>query len=80
MAAGPRLRGWRGSAGRSLPHCKGGLGRAGMVAAQPLVELGMQPDAAIRAIRAARAGTIELAARAPYLRALTPGSGLGAPG
>jgi hypothetical protein len=51
-----------------------------MVAAQPLVELGMQPDAAIRAIRAARAGTIELAARAPYLRALTPGSGLGAPG
>ncbi len=37
-----------------LVHCKGGLGRAGTVAARLLVELGERPDEAIRRVRAAR--------------------------
>ena len=43
-----------------LVHCKGGLGRAGTVAARLLVELGARPDDAIRGVRAARGqGAIE---------------------
>lgn len=41
-------------------HCKGGLGRAGTVAACLLIESGMAPANAIRAVRAARPGTIEV--------------------
>ena len=40
-------------------HCKGGLGRTGMVAARLLVELGCMPEEAIVAVRQARSGTIE---------------------
>lgn len=42
-----------------LVHCKGGLGRAGMIAARLLVELGMQPDEAISYVRRERRGAIE---------------------
>ena len=35
-------------------HCRGGIGRAGMVAARLLVELGDAPDVAIAKVRAAR--------------------------
>ncbi len=37
-----------------LIHCKGGLGRAGTVAARLLVELGENPDVAIRKVRDVR--------------------------
>ena len=37
-----------------LVHCRGGLGRAGTVAARLLVELGASPDEAIRRVREAR--------------------------
>ncbi|SOB94755.1 cyclin-dependent kinase inhibitor 3 family protein [Rhodobacter maris] len=40
-------------------HCKGGLGRAGMIAARLLAELGMEPAQAIRAVRSVRPGAIE---------------------
>lgn len=40
-------------------HCKGGLGRAGMIAARLLAELGMAPKEAIRAVRHVRKGAIE---------------------
>jgi protein-tyrosine phosphatase len=40
-------------------HCKGGLGRAGMIAARLLVELGMPPEKAINSVRVARKGAIE---------------------
>lgn len=40
-------------------HCKGGLGRAGMIAARLLVELGEGPEAAIAAVRHVRPGAIE---------------------
>ncbi len=42
-----------------LVHCKGGLGRAGTVAARLLVELGERPDEVIRRVREVRPGAIE---------------------
>jgi Cyclin-dependent kinase inhibitor 3 (CDKN3) len=42
-----------------LVHCKGGLGRAGMIGARLLVELGVEPGIAIRKVRSARPGAIE---------------------
>ena len=42
-----------------LVHCRGGLGRAGMIAARLLVELGMEPAEAIARVRAVRPGAIE---------------------
>jgi ADP-ribosyl-[dinitrogen reductase] hydrolase len=42
-----------------LVHCRGGLGRAGTIAARLLVELGMEPTKAIANVRAVRPGAIE---------------------
>jgi ADP-ribosyl-[dinitrogen reductase] hydrolase len=49
-------------------HCKGGLGRAGMIAARLLVELGMNPEQAIAVVRQARPGAIETDGQAAYVR------------
>lgn len=54
-----RLRRLLDLGGRVLVHCKGGLGRAGSVAARLLVEAGVPADAAIETVRAARPGAIE---------------------
>jgi len=54
-----------------LVHCKGGLGRAGMIAARLLVELGMPPDDAIRTVRAARRGAIETPSQLALVRRTT---------
>jgi ADP-ribosyl-[dinitrogen reductase] hydrolase len=54
---------------RVLVHCKGGLGRAGTVAALMLVDLGLAPDNAIRAVRAARSQqAIETAVQERYVK------------
>ena len=51
-----------------LIHCRGGLGRAGTVAARLLVELGASPDDAIRRVRAARSPyAIETAAQEAHV-------------
>jgi ADP-ribosyl-[dinitrogen reductase] hydrolase len=42
-----------------LVHCRGGLGRAGTIAARLLIELGMEPTKAIEHVRAVRPGAIE---------------------
>ena len=42
-----------------LVHCRGGLGRAGTIAARLLVELGMEPTKAIANVRAVRPGAIQ---------------------
>ncbi|MET0091246.1 MAG: cyclin-dependent kinase inhibitor 3 family protein [Candidatus Thiodiazotropha sp.] len=55
-----------------LVHCKGGLGRAGMIAARLLVELGMQPEVAIRMVRRARKGAIETSAQLALVRGTRP--------
>ena len=58
--------------GDVLVHCKGGLGRAGMIAARLLAELGMPPDAAIQTVRGARKGAIETPAQLAVVRRTLP--------
>jgi len=55
-----------------LVHCKGGLGRAGMIAARLLVELGMDPEEAIRSIRHVRKGAIETPSQLALVRRTVP--------
>jgi len=55
-----------------LVHCKGGLGRAGMIAARLLAELGMEPEEAIRAVRHARKGAIETPSQLALVRRTVP--------
>ncbi len=56
---GPQVRERLALGERVVIHCRGGLGRTGMVAARLLVEFGEVPVMAIRRVRAARAGAIE---------------------
>ena len=53
-----------------LVHCRGGLGRAGTIAARLLVELGHEPCAAIELVRKARPGAIETSEQETYVRGL----------
>lgn len=55
-----------------LVHCRGGLGRAGMIAARLLVELGLPPDQAIRDVRRVRKGAIETSAQLALVRRTLP--------
>ena len=57
--AGARLRERLRLGERVLVHCRGGLGRAGSVAARLLVEFGTTPVEAIAQVRSARPGAIE---------------------
>jgi len=51
-------------------HCRGGLGRAGLVTARLLIETGLPPDKVIRGVRAVRPGAIETREQENYLRNL----------
>jgi ADP-ribosyl-[dinitrogen reductase] hydrolase len=53
-------------------HCKGGLGRAGMIAARLMVELGIPADRAIAEVRKVRHGAIETAAQERHVLACRP--------
>jgi protein-tyrosine phosphatase len=53
-------------------HCKGGLGRAGMIAARLLVELGMDTEEAIQTVRHVRKGAIETPAQLALVRRTKP--------
>lgn len=55
--------------GKVLIHCRGGLGRAGTVAALLLIECGEGAAEAIRLVRAARPGAIETRAQEDWLLA-----------
>ena len=57
--AGEELRSILRSGSDVLVHCRGGLGRAGTIAARLLIELGMEPETAIARVRAVRPGAIE---------------------
>ncbi|HEV2081796.1 MAG TPA: ADP-ribosylglycohydrolase family protein [Brevundimonas sp.] len=60
-------------AGRKvLVHCRGGRGRAGMIAARLLVELGEDPEKAISQVRAVRPGAIETRAQEDHVRSVRP--------
>lgn len=56
---GESLRARLGAGFNILIHCMGGLGRAGTIAARLLVELGWNPDDAIREVRRVRPGALE---------------------
>jgi ADP-ribosyl-[dinitrogen reductase] hydrolase len=52
---------------RIAVHCRGGLGRSGLVAAKLLTELGVPPRDAINRVRAVRRGAIETAEQEAYV-------------
>ena len=68
VVIGHRLRDLLRCGGRVVIHCRGGLGRAGMIAARLLVETGIPADEAISTVRDARPGAIETAAQADHVR------------
>jgi protein-tyrosine phosphatase len=49
-------------------HCRGGLGRTGVLAAACLRAIGIEADRAMETVRAARPGTIENAAQEDFVR------------
>ena len=48
-------------------HCRGGLGRTGLVAARLLIELGDKPVTALHRVRAARPGAVETVEQEEYV-------------
>jgi ADP-ribosyl-[dinitrogen reductase] hydrolase len=58
-SAGEKLRSMLRNRLDVLVHCRGGLGRAGTIAARLLVELGVEPLTAIAKVREVRPGAIE---------------------
>lgn len=67
LTSGPDLLAILRGGARVLVHCRGGLGRAGTVAARLLVELGVAPFQAIERVRQARPGAIETAQQRDYV-------------
>ena len=51
-------------------HCRGGLGRTGLIAAQLLIELGEMPSKALERVRAARPGAVETRQQEKYVLSL----------
>lgn len=70
--SGPRLRGLLQDGRDIVLHCAAGKGRTGTIAARLLIEFGVEPDAAIRAVRSARLGTIESIVQEQFLRGYLP--------
>jgi ADP-ribosylglycohydrolase/protein-tyrosine phosphatase len=70
--AGARLRQRLRAGERVLVHCRGGLGRAGIVAARLRVEAGEAPATAIAQVRAVRPGAIETAEQEAWVLAQQP--------
>lgn len=69
---GAELRQLVKSGSKVLVHCKGGLGRAGTIAARLLVELGVPSDTAVAQVRRVRPGAIETSAQLAYVLACKP--------
>ncbi len=66
---GPQLRRLLRRGGRLLVHCRGGLGRTGTVAARLLIELGMEPERALDAVRRVRPGAVGTGEQEAHVRA-----------
>jgi protein-tyrosine phosphatase len=71
LRSGPVLLAHLRAGRRVLVHCRGGLGRAGTVAARLLVELGAAPAEAVRIVRQIRPGAIETRLQQDYVLGLT---------
>ncbi len=65
--SGHVLRGKLRSGEKIVLHCRGGLGRTGMVAARLAIEFGVAPEEALRRVREARTGTVETRAQEAYV-------------
>ncbi len=72
IVAGPKVRRILLAGGKVLIHCRGGLGRAGTIAACLLVELDVEPTDAIVRVRRARRGAIETSAQEAYVLGYSP--------
>lgn len=66
-AVSPKLHQIMEHGGRVVVHCRGGLGRAGTIAALMLVERGRSAHEAINDIRSVRPGAIETSEQASWL-------------
>ncbi|MCU9846726.1 ADP-ribosylglycohydrolase family protein [Defluviimonas sp. WL0024] len=71
-SAGEDIRGRLRAGFDIVVHCKGGLGRAGMIGARLMAELGVSPDQAVAEVRAARPGAIETAAQLEHVLTTPP--------
>lgn len=69
---GPELRAILISGGKLVIHCRGGLGRSGMIAAHLLVEFGTNPEKAIIMVKTARKGAIETPEQIEYVLQCVP--------
>ena len=67
QTSGPALLASLRQGGRVLVHCRGGLGRAGTVAARLLVELDVPAHVAVARVRQARPGAIETVDQLNYV-------------
>jgi ADP-ribosyl-[dinitrogen reductase] hydrolase len=72
VTAGEELRSILRGGSDVLVHCRGGLGRAGTIAARLLIELGMEPETAIARVRSVRPGAIETRAQEEYVLDIAP--------
>lgn len=70
--AGEELRSMLLNSDNVLVHCRGGLGRAGTIAARLLVELGMKPTKAIAEVRKVRSGAIQTTEQERFILDLRP--------
>ena len=67
VTAGPEIHHRIRAGEKILIHCRGGLGRTGLVAGLILVERGCGPRDAIQQVRAARHGAIETSEQEKYV-------------
>jgi ADP-ribosyl-[dinitrogen reductase] hydrolase len=70
--AGEKLRSILRGGSHVLIHCRGGLERAGTIAARLLIEFGMVPETAIARVRTVRPGAIETRAQEDYVLNVPP--------
>ena len=68
LMAGAELRDLLRAGFDVLVHCKGGLGRAGTIAARLLIELGWDPETVISEVRKVRPGAIETSDQERHLQ------------
>ncbi len=57
---------------RVILHCYAGLGRTGMIAARILVEMGMDPEMAIKTVRRANSRRIQTKRQSAFVRTCIP--------